>query len=1151
MLSRSSSTAGDRLRRAKSTSSQHTTSSGHQRSSTSIDPFVTRQHAETAAVEAYNRARQSEESAPPAYRPVPPKVQRRRSQTAGKTEGSHFEDARFGRRKPTPSKGDSRTTQAVRNKQPAVSEAAADYIGEEKVVTRKRSMIPPSVATRHPQPEYLSMPPMSHCIRKTRSVYVDSSPTPRRASALQDHSSTLQLSSTPVREHNDGYGGNLATLSNFGEPQNDIISSFAAQRPRVRETQTDGEMLAAARDKCLQDFQQKKLRERKSMFLAPFQRRRVTNVQKTGDSSHDAGSPPFNHAENVTFAPLPSPPEPVLASQIPITVVEKKSRNFSDTLKGRIKNAFRKASRVPTSIPAQHVEAKHFHYSASEDAYHSLSEKQPDPFSNFTAGAHPAAFGIEPKHANSRESVEQSSEAKSRVTSWANSTVAGTCASRADIDHMPHVTEHGQLKRSGSHSTLRKASSFFGRPVMNKLRKPSKGQLSSSEESHGLYSALQDRIQPPRRTPEPSHSAIEEKATYSRPPSATSTLPSQQRADATLGSMNKRYGAMTVRSVTPDPSAYKLGICSPVAEVRSPDITNELAHSSHQAEPAGITPLIVSQRRPSSKALPPSQEQLARRMEKSRNRWQSPLEELSPIASQSTRATVFDDNPYELRSLSQTHQQPPATSDLPHHTKVGHHERVNRAKMLSPSVYSRATDGASPRPVTPMEPRGTVVTITGREIRSYSISPPKMQDLEPPKPSQTSGQWRKWLSDEMGSFKAGLDMLTLTQALPVSEPPAVASSATPVVKSRDTTGTNSISKLSSALQPPDPRPSSAATNARPRFISQRPSFMNDRYPMVDGSRNSSAQSIASRGDSRMGDRTVSGSEQSSQGATTRSSAEGQAQKNLLNRQHVIIGRQSIAQLETAARNKSPLGSRNTTIEPTMSGALPDEQQVPPAPSRKVTLTAERKARVSARHKSNFELRANYNNSSNGRPTPIEIRRKPMNETTTDGIININNNYSNHTRENKNMLEDTTILDISAGPYAPSYSLPGPTNTNATISSRANKENTPPLASSDPAGLPALSSSEWLSASSTHKVRRLCQSVQPVVQPTAVHPALRTRDARAVSRYSPVRLQASPAGGAGREIKCGGGGGGVEGSPGQRLAGEWLERRSREGTPAFL
>lgn len=73
---------------------------------------------------------------------------------------------------------------------------------------------------------------------------------------------------------------------------------------------------------------------------------------------------------------------------------------------------------------------------------------------------------------------------------------------------------------------------------------------------------------------------------------------------------------------------------------------------------------------------------------------------------------------------------------------------ASRSDVISPSVYSRATDGASLRPLSPEGEEGTTtILITGREVRRYSISPAKPQ--QPRHRGHGSGSWRKWLSDEM------------------------------------------------------------------------------------------------------------------------------------------------------------------------------------------------------------------------------------------------------------------------------------------------------------------------------------------------------------------------------------------------------------------
>ncbi|KAI7557628.1 hypothetical protein KC317_g11511 [Hortaea werneckii] len=270
------------------------------------------------------------------------------------------------------------------------SEPVTDNSGEERVITKKRSVIPPNRRGGEAvgQGQFLTVPASVPRTRKAQSVYTDGSPTPRHPSAhSRDRHSSLQRSSTPTATR-DGYNGNLASLSNFGEPLDSTIRTFSSARPSIRKTQTDEELIALARDKCLRDFQQKKPRERKSMLLAPFQRRRATLWQQSSNDGYDHELPPFNYAGNDALPPLPPPlppPMPTMDSALPTIAgkAEKKSQMFSDTLKGRIKKAFRKTSKTPSEIPVQHVEAKQLHYPADPASYQNSKASNKDPFADF------------------------------------------------------------------------------------------------------------------------------------------------------------------------------------------------------------------------------------------------------------------------------------------------------------------------------------------------------------------------------------------------------------------------------------------------------------------------------------------------------------------------------------------------------------------------------------------------------------------------------------------------------------------------------------------------------------------------------------------------------------------------------------------------
>ena len=1094
MLPRSSSNAGDRLRRAKSTSSARTSSSGHHRTSTTIDPFVTRQQAEAAAVEAFRRARPCQEAAHQAYRPVPPKLQRRRSQVTGKTEGSHFEDARLGRRRSNSRKGDTGRVRPARDQQNRQSEITSDSNGEEKVVARRRSVIPPNSNYRSSQYNP-SLPSSGQRTRISQSGYTDGSPLPRHASTLKNRSSTLQLR-TSLQNCSDGYDGNLAHLSDFHTSEDATMRNSRTPRRSIRETQTDEEILAVARDQCLHDFQSKKLRGRKSFMFAPFQKRRAGALQKGGESSYDTVLPPFNYADEGALPPPPPPPPlppPEIVPPAAAVYVERKPRNFSDTLKGRIKKVFRKASRSPSGLPPQHIEAKEYRFSTNSplSTPNVNLEKDDDPFTVAANQSHLAVPDIQRDTAGSRQSVDGQSTARSRVTSWTNSTVADTQSTRHESQYENSADEHGRLQQSDSVSTLRRATSFFGRPIKNKLRRPSRADLQSSEETAGLYSALRERIKPSDSV---SQGLSSDGTNLSRPPSGLATLPSQLQTNSTVSSKS-RWATPTVRSVTPDPAMCKLDILSPVTEVYSPDAKLSNKSSRREDEQSEATPRSQLQRRPAMKAPTPSKDQIARRIERSRNRWQSPLDELSPPAPRSTRANL-EDNPYELRSLSWTVHQPVANNDLPHHARIGEQPNATRQDVLSPSLYSRGTDGVSPRPETPIEQGGMMVTITGREVKSYSISPPKRE--QPAERSiHGSRDWRRWLSDEMNGWDCSTapEDFTLPQAVVEDSRPGEGALHVAKRRSERNSGGSRLESASYGIEP-------ATVNSRaqrPRSSSRRPSYMNERYPIVDSGRNSSTQSdktrkISSRTESRTS--SVEPVSLNSAARDSKLSVEDVRPRSTLIRQRVVSKHQSIEQFGANARNKSALGGEGAKSSPDNT-VMTDMR-----PSRlheEAESQAEPKTKNSYRPKSAFDLRANYKDSNSGAARPIEVRRKA------------------NTSENIYILEDSTIQNISAGPYAPQPAAAMPAD--------ANKENTPP---SEANSLPVLSSSEWLSAGTNKK-----RDARKIMD---VHPAYRNRS---VSRYSPSRVGNTTMGPGGS-------------SPGQRLVSNWLEgKRSKENSPAFV
>ncbi|KAK4502538.1 hypothetical protein PRZ48_005963 [Zasmidium cellare] len=256
--------------------------------------------------------------------------------------------------------------------------------------------------------------------------------------------------------------------------------------------------------------------------------------------------------------------------------------------------------------------------------------------------------------------------------------------------------------------------------------------------------------------------------------------------------------------------------------------------------------------------------------------------------------------------------------------------------------------------------------------------------------------------------------------------------------------------------------------------------MNERYPNIQTSRQSSRRSVATaRKTSRPGSADPQHSFASRAGSRKPSTeklphtsvkARDRAFSTESIAEHDVV---SLIQSTLASQHVKELALTSNSVENLGSGRQSAASIQAPASKAK---------KVVNRPKSAYELRVNYRNAASDRAKPLEVRRKAIESS---------------------LLEDNTIRNISAGPYA-SRRLDSP-----------NQENTRPLESP----LPAVSSSEWLAAGTNKR--------KEVRKASSMHPL-----ARPISRSSP---NCPP-----------------QRSPGQRMVTNWLDgRRSQENTPAFV
>ena len=223
---------------------------------------------------------------------------------------------------------------------------------EEGIVTRRRSVIPPNPQYGHKEHDYSSLPASDRHARYLQTGYSNGSPLPRTASTLTARNSNLQLR-PPAVAHIDHSEHLVTHSSDLSCSENARTPTRQVPKVPIREEQTDGDIIAIARDQFLRDFQTKRVRERKSFILAPFQKRRVTTTQRHREVSYDTSLPPFNYANESVLPPPPPPP----AIEEPYTTIpsEKKTRDFSGTVIARFKKVFRKTSRAPSGVPPQHL----------------------------------------------------------------------------------------------------------------------------------------------------------------------------------------------------------------------------------------------------------------------------------------------------------------------------------------------------------------------------------------------------------------------------------------------------------------------------------------------------------------------------------------------------------------------------------------------------------------------------------------------------------------------------------------------------------------------------------------------------------------------------------------------------------------------------
>jgi hypothetical protein len=355
MLARASSDAGTRLRRSKSTSIV-------QRPSPPVlepfNPDNARQQAIAAATAAFARA-QTQEVADRKTK-CSSEISRSKSNASRKSlslqgQGSHF----------PPRESSFRSThQQTRQRTETLRPSQADVTNTEKFspfhpmpgierplsATRPLSVQPSVAFSKYSRPNtqpkggrQSASSITSQQIRKARSMYY--------ASSIQTGSPiarppTMYLPTPPPVSVTPS----LAVPAILPRAHSVGPSPLAGHRIPV--TIMADESVDKARDKYLQTFQQRSIKHKPSLFMAPFIKRQDRGKDKdkstsSGFGSISAGSErtPDESVADVTlkdFVPRPD---------------KRDKRSFSGSLKSKIKRVFRRTSRPSPSLPVQQIDA--------------------------------------------------------------------------------------------------------------------------------------------------------------------------------------------------------------------------------------------------------------------------------------------------------------------------------------------------------------------------------------------------------------------------------------------------------------------------------------------------------------------------------------------------------------------------------------------------------------------------------------------------------------------------------------------------------------------------------------------------------------------------------------------------------------------------
>jgi hypothetical protein len=446
--------------------------------------------------------------------------------------------------------------------------------------------------------------------------------------------------------------------------------------PRIPVTVTADESVDKARDKVLQDFQQRSVKHKPSLFMAPFIKRQEKGKDKSKrlSSGYTAVSvsshrTPNDSTADVTLNDFMPQPE------------KKDKRSFSGSLKSKIKRVFGRTSKPSPDLPVQQIEASREYFdnikvegvgnvyaipSPDDELLQRIRQRTPSldgvRQAYLRSASRTSSNGSLRSKGSNRSlhsEMNVSTLSASRVTSWGTTVTGDTLTQRA-------------MKRM---SVIHEAKDSIGSEA-DRLSSISTKRKSLPLGANGALAAFRD--------PMPMESLLEESSTPVDPKRVFSAL-------------MKEIGSSKTTEITLQPLERTPGAESDVFESSTTKTLHANGKELHSSASRDFRPSTANDVRPPSRRPPSAAAQSTRSKESSMR-----------SLGRAIRSTIRTVTPGEHHSSSCPEQ--PNNSDHEDSTTLS-----NGSVLLAHCIYSDDTDGKQPHSTGLRDRRVLALSVADRE----------------------------------------------------------------------------------------------------------------------------------------------------------------------------------------------------------------------------------------------------------------------------------------------------------------------------------------------------------------------------------------------------------------------------------------------------